>query len=89
MADTTKNKTAEKVIMRKMSAVVVKKSADQTVKVRVARMVVHPKYGKRYLTHKQYLAHDPKNECEVGQKVVVQQCRPISKMKTWRVVYKK
>ena len=88
MADTTQT-TKTATIMRKRNGMVVKKSADKTVKVRVARMVVHPKYKKRYQVHKTYLAHDPKNECEVGQKVTIQQCRPMSKLKTWRVVYAK
>lgn len=74
-------------MMRKMVGVVVKKSTDKTVKVRVDRMVIHPKYKKRYRVRAHYLAHDPNNACEVGQQVTIQQCRPMSKLKTWRILY--
>jgi len=79
--------TQKDVIKRVFSGVVVKKTADKTVRVKVARTVVHSKYKKRYTRHENYLVHDPKNQFEVGEKVSFEQCRPISKMKRWRVLY--
>ncbi len=81
------NTTQKNIVKRSFDGVVVKKSADKTVRVRVGLMAVHPKYKKRYMTHKNYLVHDPKNQCEVGEHVKFEQCRPISKMKRWRVLY--
>ena len=79
--------TEKNIIKRVLEGVVVKKSADKTVRVKVARQVAHKKYKKRYTTHTSYLVHDPKNQLEEGQKVKFEQCRPISKMKRWRVLY--
>lgn len=82
-----KNTKETKPIMRTMDGEVITKSADKTVKVKVGRMKMHPIYKKRYMTHTKYLAHDEKNSCQVGDKVTIVQCRPMSKKKTWRVVY--
>ena len=79
--------TQKNVIKRMFDGVVVKKSGSQTIRVKVGLMMVHPKYKKRYMTHKNYLVHDPKNQYAEGDKVKFQQCRPISKMKRWRVIY--
>ncbi len=75
------------VIRRMLVGIVVKKSADKTIRVRVARMVIHPKYKKRYYVHRMYLVHDPKNVYVEGQKVIIVACRPISKNKSFMVVY--
>lgn len=83
-----KEKTTEKAMKRRFTGVVVCKSGEKTVKVRVAKIVKHPKYLKRYWVHKYFLAHDPKNTAEVGQKVEFEQCRPISKSKKWRLIYR-
>lgn len=62
--------------------------ADKTVVVRVDRMKIHPKYQKRYKLSKKYHAHDPKNEFHAGDKVIMEETRPISKQKRWRVMKK-
>jgi len=49
---------------------------------------MHPKYHKRYTVSKNYKAHDEKNEYKPGDKVIIQECRPLSKDKRWRVVGK-
>jgi small subunit ribosomal protein S17 len=58
----------------------------KTVVVKVDRVKVHPKYQKRYTVSKRYKAHDEKNEYKVGDKVIIEECRPLSKEKRWRVV---
>jgi small subunit ribosomal protein S17 len=82
--DTTKKNTLTN--RRTMSGVVVKRSGDKTVSVEVSRVVVHPLYHKRHVSLKKYLAHDEKNEVEVGDKVVISESRPLSARKRWVVI---
>lgn len=60
----------------------------KTVVVRVDRMKLHAKYKKRYIMSKKYKAHDEKGEYHTGDKVIMEETRPISKDKRWRVVSK-
>lgn len=71
---------------RRFRGVVVSDSMDKTVTVKVERTVVHSKYLKRFTLSKKYKAHDEKNEYKVGDKVTIEECRPISKDKRFRVV---
>jgi small subunit ribosomal protein S17 len=58
---------------------------EKTVKVRVTRRMLHPLYKKFLTRYEDYLAHDEKNEYKDGDKVVIIESRPLSKMKRWRV----
>lgn len=58
---------------------------DKTVKVRVTRRMLHPLYKKFLTRHADYLVHDEKNEYREGDKVVIIESRPLSKLKRWRV----
>jgi len=58
---------------------------DQTVVVEVTRRVMHPVYQKYIKRRKRYHAHDATNECNAGDRVVIEECRPLSKRKRWRV----
>ena len=58
---------------------------DKTVTVLVERRVPHPMYGKVVTRSKKYHAHDEKNECHEGDLVEIEQSRPISRTKSWRV----
>src|SRR3546814_14080316 len=71
---------------RIMQGVVVSDVADKTVSVRVDRRVMHPIYKKFVTRSKKYLAHDETNAAKVGEKVRIQECRPISKRKCWEVL---
>ena len=71
---------------RRLTGVVVKDKMDKTVVVRVDNAKTHPKYLKRLGSKSSYHAHDENNETHVGDKVVIEETRPISKTKTWRVV---
>ncbi len=73
---------------RRLIGTVFSDKMQKTVVVSVERLVEHPKYEKRYKVHKKYKAHDEKNECKVGDRVVIEECRPISKEKRWRVIKK-
>ena len=59
---------------------------DKTVTVLVDRRVMHPIYKKFIRRSKKYAAHDEANLCKVGDTVRIEECRPISKRKTWLVI---
>jgi len=61
---------------------------QKTVVVKVERIKEHPKYKRRYKIHKLYKAHDGKEQCKVGDAVIIEECRPLSKEKKWRVIRK-
>jgi len=65
---------------------VVSDKGDKTIVVRVERRVKHPLYGKIIKLSKKYHAHDAANEFHVGEIVRIEECAPISKLKTWTVV---
>ncbi len=71
-----------------LKGVVVSDKQDKTVVVRVESLKEHPRYKKRYKSHKRYKAHDEKGEIKEGDNVVIEQTRPLSKEKKWRVVKK-
>ena len=65
--------------------IVVSDKMDKTVVVRVQRLAKHPVF-KKYIRHsKRYHAHDGENACRKGDKVLIEQTRPLSKLKRWRV----
>lgn len=70
---------------RMLTGRVVSDKMDKTVTVLVERRVKHPLYGKVIRRTKKYHAHDENNECREGDLVVIEECRPISKTKAWRV----
>jgi small subunit ribosomal protein S17 len=70
---------------RTLSGRIVSDKMDKTVTVLVERKVRHPLYGKIMTRSKKYHAHDEKNEFHEGDVVLIEECRPISKTKAWRV----
>lgn len=79
---------AKQKIKRRLSGTVVSDKMQKTVVVEVVRFKAHPKYKKRYRISKKYKAHDGKGEHHAGDKVIIEECRPLSKDKRWRVVEK-
>lgn len=73
---------------RKLRGKIISNKMSKTVVVRVEKIKEHPKYKRKYKIHKKYKAHDEKGEYHVGDRVVIEECRPISKEKRWRVVAK-
>ena len=65
---------------------VVSDKTNKTVVVRVERKVKHPMYGKIIRRSKKYHAHDEDNSFKAGETVRIEETRPISKLKTWRVL---
>lgn len=75
-------------IKRQFVGAIVSDKMNKTIIVKVERFIVHPKYKKRYKIIRKYKVHDERNECNIGDKVLFEECRPISKEKRWRVVKK-
>ena len=71
---------------RVLTGTVVSDKADKTVVVRVERRVKHPLYGKIIKLSKKYHAHDEGNAFKAGEQVRIEECSPISKLKTWTVI---
>jgi len=71
---------------RTLQGRVVSDKMDKTITVLVERQVQHPIYGKFIRRSTKVHAHDENNECRAGDMVVVEQCRPLSKTKSWRLV---
>jgi len=73
---------------KQLTGTIISNKMQKTVVVRVERLKEHPKYKRRYRVYKKYKAHDEKGEYKVGDKVLIEECRPISKEKKWRVIKK-
>ena len=71
---------------RVLTGTVVSDKGDKTVVVRVERRVKHPLYGKIIKLSKKYHAHDEGNAFKAGEQVRIQECAPLSKLKTWEVL---
>jgi small subunit ribosomal protein S17 len=71
---------------RVLTGTVVSDKGDKTVVVRVERRVKHPLYGKIIKLSKKYHAHDEGNAFKLGEQVRIQECAPLSKLKSWTVL---
>ena len=80
----TKNNPTSK--RKTMSGVVTSDKMKDTVVVKVSRFVKHPKYGKYISINKKFKAHDAGNTKKIGDKVIIEECRPISKDKHFVVI---
>ena len=73
---------------KQLVGIVVSSKTPKTISVKVERIKKHPKYQQRYRVHKKYKAHVEGSEYKVGERVVIEECRPISKEKRWKVIKK-
>ena len=71
---------------RQLTGRVVSDKMQKTVTVLVERRVKHPLYGKFMTRSSRFHAHDEARECKEGDLVLIEECRPIAKTKTWRVI---
>lgn len=67
---------------------VISNKMKKTVVVLVERLKEHPKYRRRHRVYKKYKAHDGKEQCQIGDNVLIEECRPLSRTKKWRVIKK-
>ncbi|GBE12878.1 30S ribosomal protein S17 [bacterium BMS3Bbin14] len=65
---------------------VVSNMMEKSIVVQVERKVRHKLYGKFIRSRVKYMAHDAANECNIGDIVLIEECRPLSKNKRWRVI---
>jgi len=71
---------------RQMIGTVVSNKADKTVSVVVERLVRHKMYHKIMRRRSKFAAHDDRNDCQIGDRVLISESRPLSKTKRWRVI---
>jgi small subunit ribosomal protein S17 len=71
---------------KQLTGKIVSDKMQKTVVVEIERTKEHPKYKRRYKVRKKYKAHDEKGEYKAGDRVIIEECRPISKEKKWKVV---
>ncbi len=76
----------ERNLRKERTGTVVSNKMDKSITVRVDRKLKHPVYGKFMRKSKNFMAHDDKNECGVGDTVKIMETRPLSKKKRWRLV---
>jgi small subunit ribosomal protein S17 len=80
------NTVSTKQTGKRLNGVVVSDKMDKTAVVLVNRFVQHPKYKKYIKQGKKYKAHNETNEHHVGDKVIIEECRPMSKDKHFKIV---
>ncbi len=71
---------------RKLVGTVVSDKSDKTIVVRVETLIQHPLLKKYIRRHTKFTAHDPQNECGIGDKVEIVEFRPLSRNKRWHLV---
>jgi small subunit ribosomal protein S17 len=72
-------------VRKEKQGVVVSNKMDKTIVVKVERRLKHPLYGKFITLSKKFHAHDERNECNIGDTVLISETRPLSKTKRWRL----
>ena len=73
-------------VERSITGQVVSNKMDKTIVVMGERKVKHPLYGKFIRRSTKYHAHDAGNECNIGDTVMIKECRPLSKSKSWTLI---
>ena len=73
---------------KRLTGKVISNRMKKTVVVQVEEIKKHPLYKRRYRFHKRYKAHCEEGQLKIGNKVVIEECRPISKEKKWKVIKK-
>ena len=76
----------ERNLRKERIGVVISNKMSKSIVVSEVKRVKHPMYGKFVLKTKKYVAHDEKNDCNIGDTVKIMETRPISKSKCWRMV---
>jgi small subunit ribosomal protein S17 len=82
----TAETTVKRNLRKERIGVIVSDKMDKSIVVAVERKVKHPMYGKFVKKTSKFVAHDEKNECKMGDTVKIEETRPLSKTKNWRLV---
>jgi small subunit ribosomal protein S17 len=86
MADTTNTEKKERSQRKERVGEVISNKMAKTIIVRVERRFPHPRFKKVVTGYKKFYAHDEKSEAKIGDLVRIQETRPLSKTKSWRLV---
>lgn len=70
---------------RRLKGIVVSDKMDKTIVVKIDVLKKHPRYHKYFTISKNFKAHDEENKCKIGDRVMIEECRPLSKEKRWIV----
>jgi len=73
-------------LARTMMGTVISNKMQDSIVVMIERRVKHPRYGKYIKRSTKVHAHDADNQCQVGDLVIIKECRPLSKLKSWTLV---
>lgn len=65
--------------------VVVSNKMDKSIVIQTVSLTPHKLYGKYIRRHGKFMAHDPENSCNIGDRVLIEECRPLSRQKRWRL----
>jgi small subunit ribosomal protein S17 len=72
--------------LKEQIGIVISNRMQKTIVVKIENKYPHPIYSKTMVKTHKYLAHDELDKCNIGDKVLVQECRPLSKRKRWKLV---
>jgi small subunit ribosomal protein S17 len=72
--------------VKQQVGIVISNKMQKTIVVKIENRYQHPIYAKTLVKTKKYLAHDEQEKCQIGDKVLVQECRPLSKKKRWKLI---
>ena len=72
--------------VKQQIGIVISNKMEKTIVVKIENRYSHPIYSKTLVKTKKYLAHDELGECNIGDQVLVQECRPLSKRKRWKLI---
>ena len=86
MTETVENKTEARGHRKERLGEVISAKMAKTIVVRVQRRFPHPKFRKVVTAYTKFYAHDEKSEAKAGDRVLIQETRPLSKLKRWRLV---
>ncbi|MGE0637219.1 MAG: 30S ribosomal protein S17 [Bacteroidia bacterium] len=82
----TAETTVKRNLRKERVGIIVSDKMDKSIVVAVERKVKHPMYGKFVKKTSKFVAHNEKNECKIGDTVKIEETRPLSKTKNWRLV---
>ena len=74
--------------VKQQVGIVISNKMQKTIVVKIEKRYPHPIYSKTVIVTKKYLAHDTWEHCNIGDQVVIEECRPLSKRKRWKLVKK-
>lgn len=72
--------------VKQQIGIVISNKMQKTIVVKIEKRYPHPMYSKTLIKTKKYLAHDEQESCKIGDQVLLQECRPLSKKKRWKLI---